>query len=75
MNYYEIIIRDANNGKVTLFFPTTKSLSNAKRHATTMADRLGRWKYINLYYVNESADVREFVAQRFKQADSWIDVG
>jgi hypothetical protein len=71
MNYYEIVIQKGSNGKyskITLYYPTAKGLSNAKRHATTMADRLGRWIWIALYYVNEQADVREQVAERFRKS-------
>ena len=74
MTYYEIIIYGTNNSRIQLFYPTVKGSSNAKRHATIMADRLGRWKYINIFYVNESADVRDMIAQRIKTDNSWINL-
>ena len=57
-DYYEIRIEGANDSKITLFYPTFKGSTDAKRHATTMANRLGRWKRIEIWYVKESFDHR-----------------
>ncbi len=72
MNYYEIRIKGKDDSITTLFYPTFKGSSSAKRHASIMADRLGRWKYIDIWYVNESADVRDYVSGRGK-ADIWVN--